>query len=248
MWTIVGKQNPHCDGIHRRTLLKVGALASAGLALPDLLRLRASSAASEQAKSRQAILVFLPGGPSHYESFDPKPEAPLEIRGPFSPIATSIPGLQISETLPQLARIADRYSLIRSCCHDNSGHGGGQRYVQTGYKSASLEDELPHDYPAAGAIISRVRGPMHGGLPTYIRVPNGDDGGAKFLGNAYDAFEVYSTRKPRRSARRSSLSVGRTSRPTGTQAGPPGRSSRLARIARPPPAAAGKPPRDGLHG
>ena len=196
MWTVVGKQNPHCDGVHRRTMLKVGALASAGFALPDLLRLRAGSTGSEQAKSRQALLIFLPGGPSHYESFDPKPDAPLEIRGPFSSIATSVPGLQISETLPQLAKIADRYSLVRSCCHDNSGHGGGQRYVQTGYKSASLEDELPHDYPAAGAIISKIRGPMHGGLPTYIRVPNGDDGGAKFLGNAYDAFEVYSTGKP----------------------------------------------------
>jgi hypothetical protein len=196
MWTITGKSNRHCDGIRRRTLLQVGALASAGLALPDLLRLRATSAASDEAKSRQAILVFLPGGPSHYETFDPKPEAPLEIRGPFGPIATSVPGTFISETLPQLAKIADKYSLIRSCCHDNSGHGGGQRYVQTGYKSASLEDELPHDYPAAGSIISRVRGPMHGGLPTYIHVPNGDDGGAKFLGNAYDAFEVYSTGKP----------------------------------------------------
>ncbi|MCI0358029.1 MAG: DUF1501 domain-containing protein [Planctomycetaceae bacterium] len=196
MWTVVGRANPYCDGIHRRTMLQVGALAGAGLMLPDLLRLREASQADDRTKSRQALLVFLPGGPSHYESFDPKPEAPLEIRGPFGPIPTSVPGTFISETLPQLARIADRYSLIRSCCHDNSGHGGGQRYVQTGYKSASLEDELPHDYPAAGAIISRVRGPMHGGLPTYIHVPNGDDGGAKFLGNAYDAFEVYSTGKP----------------------------------------------------
>jgi uncharacterized protein (DUF1501 family) len=196
MWSVVGKRNPHCDGVHRRTLLQVGAIASAGLTLPDLVRLRATSGASEAARSRQAILVFLPGGPSHYETFDPKPEAPLEIRGPFGPIATSVPGLAISETLPQLAALADKYSLVRSCCHDNSGHGGGQRYVQTGYKSASLEDELPHDYPAVGSIISKVRGPMHGGLPTYIHVPNGGDGGAKYLGNAYDAFSVYSSGKP----------------------------------------------------
>jgi hypothetical protein len=199
MWTIVGKRNRLCDGVSRRTMLQVGALG-AGFALADLLWLRASAQArgstGTAAQSRQAILVFLPGGPSHYETFDPKPDAPLEIRGPFGPIATSVPGTFISETLPQLAKIADKYSLIRSCCHDNSGHGGGQRYVQTGYKSASLEDELPHDYPAAGAIISKVRGAMHGGLPTYIHVPNGDDGGAKFLGNAYDAFEVYSTGKP----------------------------------------------------
>jgi hypothetical protein len=177
-------------------MLQVGTLTGAGLALPDLLKLRATAAGSEAPKQRSAILVYLPGGPSHIESFDPKPEAQAGIRGRVNPIATNVPGIQISETLPQLAKIADKYSLIRSCCHDNSGHGGGQRYVQTGYKSASLEDELPHDYPAVGSIVSKIRGPMHGGLPTYIHVPNGSDGGAKYLGNAYDAFSVYSTGKP----------------------------------------------------
>src|SRR4029453_15495490 len=196
MWTVVGKPFRTCDGVSRRTMLQVGGLVGAGVTLPDLLRLRASAAGTEAPKQRSAILVFLPGGPSHFESFDPKPEAPLDIGGPFSPIATSVPGIQISETLPQLAALAHRYSLIRSCCHENSGHGGGQRYVQTGYKSASLEDELPHDYPAVGSILSKVRGPMHGGLPTYIHVPNGSDGGAKYLGNAYDAFSVYSSGKP----------------------------------------------------
>lgn len=196
MWTVAGKRNPHCDGIHRRTFVKAGVLAGAGLTLPQLLGLRQASGASDAAKKRSAILIFLPGGPSHYETFDPKPDAPREIRGPYGPIATNVPGIQICETLPLLARMADKYSLVRSCCHDNSGHGGGQRYVQTGYKSASLEDELPHDYPAAGSIISKIRGPMHGGLPTYIHVPNGDDGGAKYLGNAYDAFEVYSNGRP----------------------------------------------------
>lgn len=196
MWTITGKSSRSCDGISRRTLLQVGTLAGAGLTLPDLLRLRANVAGSEASKQRSAILVYLQGGPSHFETFDPKPEAPLDIRGPYSPIATSVPGIQISETLPQLAALAHRYSLVRSCCHENSGHGGGTRYVQTGYKSASLENELPHDYPAVGSIIAKARGPMHGGLPTYIHVPNGDDGGAKYLGNAYDAFSVYSNGKP----------------------------------------------------
>jgi len=196
MWTVIGKPARTCDGVSRRTMLQVGGLIGAGLTLPELLRLRQAAAASEAPKQRSAILIYLPGGPSHFETFDPKPEAPLDIRGPYSPIATSVPGIQISETLPQLAALAHRYSLIRSCCHDNPGHGGGQRFVQTGYKSASLENELPHDYPAFGSIIAKVHGPMHGGLPTYIHVPNGDDGGAKYLGNAYDAFSVYSTGKP----------------------------------------------------
>ncbi len=186
------------DGTHeisRRQLLSTGVLASGGLTLAELLRARRAPA-GEPARPRSAILIFLAGGPSHFETFDPKPHAPAEIRGPYTPISTNVPGIQICETLPQLARIADKYSLIRSVAHDNPGHGGGQRYVQTGYKSASLENELPHDFPVVGSIISRVRGAMHGGLPTFIRCPDSNDGGAAFLGNAYNPFPVYSTGKP----------------------------------------------------
>ena len=201
MWTIVGSaQQPGCNRVSRRNMLKIGALTGAGLTLPGLLRLRAAETDGQsddpKQKARSAILVYLGGGPSHLESFDPKPDAPVDIRGPFNPISTKVPGLMISETLPQLAAVADKFSLIRSCCHDNSGHGGGQRYVHTGYKSASAEEEQPHDYPALGSIVSKVRGPIRGGLPTYIHVPNGNDGGAKYLGNAYDAFQVYSTGRP----------------------------------------------------
>jgi len=195
MLNILGRRASFCDQISRRNMLQVGALAGAGLALPGLWSAQRANAAADRTP-RAALLIFLGGGPSHFESFDPKPDAPTEIRGPFRPINTKVPGLQISETLPLLADLADKYSLVRSCCHDNSGHGGGQRYVQTGYKSASLEDEQPHDYPAVGSIISRCRGPMHEGMPTYIHVPNGHDGGAKYLGNAYDAFQVYSNGKP----------------------------------------------------
>jgi hypothetical protein len=196
MWTVVGSRDRHCDGVTRRTFLKVGALLSGGLALPDLLRrtARAGSAAAEPARS--AILIYLAGGPSHFETFDPKPDAPAEIRGPYRPIATSVTGLRICETLPRLAKLAHRYSLVRSCAHDNSGHGGGQRYVQTGYPSASPEFELPHDYPVLGSVVARVRGPMNDGMPTFVRCPPANDGGAAFLGNAYDPFDVYSTGKP----------------------------------------------------
>lgn len=197
MLTILGRHGRFCDRLSRRTFLQVGALASGGLTLPQLLASRAASAASPKPKKpRSAILVFLAGGPSQYETFDPKPAAPRDIRGPYGPISTKVPGLQICETLPYLAKIADRWSLIRSVAHDNPGHGGGARFVQTGYKSASLEDELPHDYPAVGSIIAKVRGPMHNGMPTYMHLPNGGDGGPKFLGQAYDAFDVYSNGKP----------------------------------------------------
>lgn len=198
MWTIHGQPHSCCDGVSRRDALRVGALTAGGLSLADLLRGRAAWADEGvvRTKPRSAILVFLAGGPSHFETFDPKPDAPREIRGPYSPIPTAVPGTLISETLPKLAAIADKFSLVRSCAHGNSGHGGGQREVQTGYKSASLEDELPHDYPVVGSIVSKVRGPMSRGLPTFIRCPDANDGGAAFLGKAYGAFPVYSTGKP----------------------------------------------------
>ena len=177
LWTILGGDETTCDHLRRRNFLKIGALAGTGLTLVDRLRGRARAADSNvRAKPRSAILIFLAGGPSHFETFDPKPQAPAEIRGPYNPIATSVSGLTIAETLPQLARIADRYSLIRSCCHENPGHGGGQRYVQTGYQSASLENELPHDYPVAGSIVAKLRGTINRGLPTFIRCPDSNGG------------------------------------------------------------------------
>jgi uncharacterized protein DUF1501 len=210
MWQIRGSRDRTCEGVSRRAVLQVGALAATGLSLPALLRARQAAAAQPPAKKRRsAILIFLAGGPSHFETFDPKPDAPREIRGPYGPIPTAVPGTFISETLPSLAKIADKFSLVRSCCHDNSGHGGGQRYVQTGYKSASLENELPHDYPTVGAFIAKVRGAMNRGMPTYMHVPNGDDGGAAFLGEAYNCFSVYSTGKPVGLEVRSSLKLSR---------------------------------------
>ncbi len=193
MWTVLGSRETQCDGLSRRNFLKVGALLTGGLTLPGLLRCRAESPKSDQ---RSAILIYLGGGPSHFETFDPKPDAPTEIRGPYKPINTSVPGVQISETLPMLAKLAHRYSLIRSCAHDNPGHGGGNRYVHTGYKSASLEFEQPHDYPGLGSVVAKVRGPMSNGMPTFIRCPASNDPGPAFLGNAYNPFDVYSTGRP----------------------------------------------------
>jgi hypothetical protein len=185
----------------RRSLLRVGVLAGTGVGLSTLLRRRAvasqDTVALPQAVSEPAVIhIYLAGGPSHFETFDPKPAAPLDFRGPFAPIDTNVAGIRICETLPRLAELAQRYVLLRSCCHDNSGHGGAQRYVYTGYKSASPEFELPHDYPAAGSIVSKVTGQMRHGLPTYMQVGNGDQGPPAFLGPAYGAFEVYSTGKP----------------------------------------------------
>ena len=181
--------------LSRRSLLQVGALAGTGLTLVDLLRARAT--ASETAPLRSCIQVYLGGGPSHFETFDPKPDAPKEIRGPYSPIETNNPGVLVCETLPKLATVADKYSLVRSCCHQNTGHGGGHREILTGYKSASLEFELPHDYPVAGAVVAKVRGATQRGMPTFMQLGgSAGDADPAFLGPAFGSFPVYSTGKP----------------------------------------------------
>src|SRR5947209_4469619 len=136
MWTVSGAPHTFCDRLTRRNFLQVGALLSGGLTLPGLLRARSNDGGSGP---RSAILIYLAGGPSHFETLDPKPDAPAEIRGPYKPIATAVPGLSVSETLPRLAKVANLFSVVRSCAHDNSGHGGGNRYCHTGYPSASPE-------------------------------------------------------------------------------------------------------------
>lgn len=197
MFTVWGPQRTTCDGLSRRNFLKVGSLMAGGLTLADLLRFKAQGGLADSAASMAAILVFLPGGPSHHETYDPKPLAPAEVRGPFGTINTNVPGTILSETLPHHARLADKYTLIRSCHHDNSGHGGGQRYVMTGYKSASLEDELPHDYPSVGAIAAKVKGANRVGMPASVNIPPSGRGGAAFLGAAYDPFQLYSNGRMR---------------------------------------------------
>jgi hypothetical protein len=202
MLTILGSRRTYCDRVSRRDALRVGVLGGVlgggGLTLADLLGARARAATTAPAaapRRRSVIQVFLGGGPSHFETFDPKPAAPAEIRGPYAPIATRVPGTFVSSPLPKLAAIADRFTIIRSCAHENPGHGGGQRYIHTGYQSVSLEGELPHDYPAVGSITSRVKGAMHRGMPNFL-VLGGNDGAPAYLGPAYAPFKVYSTGKP----------------------------------------------------
>src|SRR5690348_12714727 len=110
----------HCDGLTRRELLRAGAVGFGGLTLPGLLRLEhAAAAAGRKARARSVVLLFLSGGPSQLDMWDLKPDAPEEIRGTFRPIATNVPGVRISEHLPRLARLADKYAIIRSMSHDD---------------------------------------------------------------------------------------------------------------------------------
>jgi hypothetical protein len=195
------RRSARCDGIGRRDFLRVGSLAFGGLTLSNLLRSQALASGGRQPpeivpapKAKSGLLLWLPGGPSHFETWDPKPDAPFEIRGPYGSMPTKVPGLHISDLFPKLAAIADKFSIVRSCCHANSGHGGGERWVMTGYNSRSPEFELPHDYPRVGSVVAKMRGQNVPGMLPFVAVPpsNLHNNSAAYLGATYNPLELYS--------------------------------------------------------
>lgn len=173
-----------CDGLTRRDLLRVGSLSALGLSLFDGLLLRAH-AREKSARAKSCILVWLDGGPSHLETFDLKPDAPIEVRGPFQPIATKVPGMQICELLPETARIADQIAVVRSVTSPLGEHGIANTYLLTGYKPSPVLE-----YPSYGAVVAHVRGGQHT-LPPYIAIPDYKvTASSGFLGAAYRPFAV----------------------------------------------------------
>src|SRR5437588_1188707 len=126
-----------CDGLDRRELLRVGGLSALGLALPDLLRAaslpRSKVHGTTFGKARSVLFLWLQGGPPQHETFDPKPDAPAEVRGEFRPIATNVPGIRFSELLPRTARIADRLAVVRSIATGDNNHDVSRYWVLTGY-------------------------------------------------------------------------------------------------------------------
>lgn len=172
----------HCP-THRRDFLRVGSLTALGLALPDLVRLRALAAEKQSARAKSCILLWLDGGPSHLETFDLKPDAPSEVRGPFQPIATKVPGVKICEFLPNTARIADKIAIVRSVTSPLGEHGIANHYLLTGYKPSPVLD-----YPSYGSVTAHVRGGVHT-LPPYVAIPEyRSTASSGFLGSAFRPF------------------------------------------------------------
>lgn len=192
-----GRVTTTCDGITRRDMLKVGALSTLGLTLPDLLRSRAAQAAAGKAtRDVNCILIFQAGGSSQLETFDMKPDAPAEVRGEFKAISTNVPGIQICEHLPRLARQIDRFSIIRSLTHTNAGHGGGAHYMCTGkHPTAGFVEGLNrpnNQHPFFGSVVAQQKGIRHD-LPPFISLPMLlAYGGPAFLGPAYMPFVIES--------------------------------------------------------
>jgi hypothetical protein len=187
-----------CDGITRRHALRIGASGLiGGLSLPALLELQAKAATAAPAKAKACIFLFLEGGPSHIDMWDMKPDAPAEVRGPFKPIRTSVPGTMICEHLPLCAKMAHKYTILRSHSHNDNGHNTGYHYVMTGYK-ADFPDgntRVPnnHLFPSIGSIISRELGPRTT-LPPYVNMPHMmAGGGAGFYGSEHAPFVIESS-------------------------------------------------------
>ncbi|MCI0457366.1 MAG: DUF1501 domain-containing protein [Gemmataceae bacterium] len=189
----------------RRAFLTLGALGVAGLTLSELLRAEAGTPSTRRrARARSCILLHQFGGPSHLDTFDPKPDAPAGIRGPFAVIPTAVPGLRFSEHLPRLARAADRFALVRSVSHRTSSHNSAGYYSLTGHQpliDIVTANAAATDVPAYGSVLSYLQGAPGGRrVPTFVALPTMIADGpfrtpgefAGLLGKAHDPLFITS--------------------------------------------------------
>jgi hypothetical protein len=191
MLEIQGRRGRLCDGVSRRGFLKIGSLGLAGLALPEWLRASESSGR----RKRAVILYWMAGGPSHIDTYDMKPNAAAQVRGPFRPAATNVPGLQFCEQFTRQAALADKLSIVRSLTHSNFDHFDAAHWVQTGHHVPGLMGR-GQPYPSQGSVVSMKRGPNEPGMPAYVCIPEawgaarGFYQHAGFLGAAYNPLSA----------------------------------------------------------
>ena len=181
----------NCEGITRRDCLTLGLGALLGGGFVDALRLRASAGTTSQRKT-SCILIWLDGGPSHFETFDPKPDAPVEMRGEFNAISTKVPGTFFSENMRRLAAISDKLTIVRSVRHNQNNHGAGNHYMNTGAPTRIPVScgAFASFHPSMGSVTSAERGAPDG-LPPYFSIPSmTKSGGPNFLGARHAPFVV----------------------------------------------------------
>ena len=181
-----------CDGSSRRDFLKVGALGMGALTLPNLLKARAEQARNGQStKNTSVVWLWLGGGPTHVETFDPKMSAPVEFRSTTGAVKTNVAGIELGGNFEKMAKVADKMAFVRSFAHSNSGHGGGTHYVNTGYNFVAADNGGGQNKPGFGSILARYRGAnAPSGLPTYVRMGNVLGDGPAWLGSPYAPFDV----------------------------------------------------------
>ncbi len=226
MVTTSGSKSPACHPLTRRACLQIGGLAMGGLALPELLQAEAQNAIEQSSTARRPakgiIMVLLPGGPTHLDTFDLKPDAPAEIRGEFQPIATNVPGIDICQLLPRLAAISDKLTIIRSLVGFLDDHN--THWCSTGWESHRETDSSPMvagfppgGWPSMGSILSKQLGPRITGVPSAVdltpidpdarfilRTPPTQPG---YLGAAHAGFEVEAV--DRRNIQLNGMTLGR---------------------------------------
>ncbi len=178
-----------CGGPSRRAILQVGLTTSIGLGLADLLRLRAIAGGAggiKPTKVKSCILVWLAGGPSHIDTFDPKPEGGADVRGEFKPIDTAVAGLKISEILPKLAKVMDKATLVRAVTSPEADHDRAAHHLLTGYRPSPA-----FVYPSYGSVVSKILSASRGALPPYVAAPDAPNFATSgYLTPAFDPFTV----------------------------------------------------------
>lgn len=189
MLDTLGQNHRLCDGMNRREALRIGALGLGGLTLPALLR--AEQAAKSPLRHKSVIMIYLVGAPPHQDMYDLKMEAPLEIRGEFHPIPTNVPGIQICEHLPMLAKIMDKCIPLRSVY--GSPNGAHDSFIC--YTGRTTQNQPPGGWPSIGSIVSKVQGPANPSVPSFVGLapdaghpPYGSPGLPGFLGVGHAAF------------------------------------------------------------
>lgn len=191
-----GRGAIQCDGVSRRNFLRLGALSVLGLSLPDMLRLEQAQAATDTAnrlakktRAKNVLLIYLGGGLTHHDTFDPKPDAPQEIRGKYDTISTGIAGVRFSRMMPEMAKITDIYALCRSQVTGSDHHETAAQWMLTGNYGVMQGG----DYPSIGSIVTHETTPLNT-LPPYVAVPKNHSftwelGKAAWLGERYESFK-----------------------------------------------------------
>lgn len=179
-----------CEGLHRRNFLQVGTLAGLGLSLPTLLRDRRAAASPVAAKDVNCILIWTQGGTSHHDTFDPKPGAPVNVRGSYQVIDTAVPGVQFTEIVPRMAKELNRFAILRGWNPKNAGHGVADQYMMSGH---NINPALVH--PCYGSIVTQQKG-FKTRMPPFVQLGGAVDhatfggGTAGYLGAEFNPFEI----------------------------------------------------------
>lgn len=199
MFRVTGSAMSDCEGLTRRSFVEAGVLGLGGLSLAEFLACRADAAnpaAVDRMRDTSVILVWMSGGPGHHETWDPKPDAVSQYRGPFGAISTNVSGIQFSEMLPEQAKIADRLAILRTVRHGTGDHTKGNHWMLTGFEGPDFNkpDNKVQRRPALGSVVSALRGSNRAGMPAYAAAPHLRGGTdnlfhyAAYVGGAHNPF------------------------------------------------------------